>query len=315
MILTCKDVEAILYGYDKHTGDTGKNLVADMLNEVANALGFNIALLKEDQNPNKNFCFQKGDEDIEIIRELMTLSKSKSGKRLRCRDYIGAGISCVTKAINLLKLLAIHAGISKSQVNMELRRMQEFTNQFVLRELIHSETNDYDTDLKEHFFAPVNNCQDEDYMDEVDKQVFLEFLYQNISENPSDIRGIYWFFKQEKEQENLTLLMTEAKKVKELPPKDRNELKDYLSKSLKLEQVLLNDDNYSKQLEEWVNIFEGKGKLQDNLRLKKSQRIYNLSICRIYKRYLKLTLNQILSKTFQINIISLLLMMKRKNIT
>lgn len=149
MTLTCKNVEAIIYGYDRQTGDTGKNLVADMLKEMANAIGFNITLLKEDCNPNKAFCFQ--EEDVEIIRKIIMLSKSKEGKRLRCRDYEGAGFLCVVGAINAYKLLALHAGISKTQVNLELRKMHECTNQFVLRELIRFETNDYDIDLTEHF--------------------------------------------------------------------------------------------------------------------------------------------------------------------
>ena len=227
MDLTCKDVEAKIYGYDRQTGDTGKNLVADMLKEMANALGFNITLLKEDCNPNKAFRFQ--EEDVEIIRGIMTLSKSKAGKRLRCRDYKGAGISCVIEATNAFKLLALHAGISKTQMNLELRKMQEFTNQFVLRELIHSKTNAYDIDLAEYFFAPNSYCQDDDNMDEVDKQVFLEFLLQNITEKPSDIRGIYWFFKQEKERVEHILFMEEVEKIKNLSPEGLNELKEYFS--------------------------------------------------------------------------------------
>ncbi len=266
MTLTCKNVEAIIYGYDRQTGDTGKNLVADMLKEMATAIGFNITLLKEDCNPNKAFCFQ--EEDVEIIRKIIMLSKSKEGKRLRCRDYEGAGFLCVVGAINAYKLLALHAGISKTQVNLELRKMHECTNQFVLRELIRFETNDYDIDLTEHFFAPNSNCQDDENMDEVDKQVFLEFILQNITERPSDIRGIYWFFVQEKEQIERILLMEEVEKIKKLSPECFNEWKDHLRRRIKLEQTLLDDDEYNRKVDELINILEGKGKLQDNRRLK-----------------------------------------------
>lgn len=72
MTLNCKEVEAELYGYERKTGDTGKNLVADMLKEIANALGFDITLLKEDCNQNKAFCFQK--EDVDIIAQIMKLA-------------------------------------------------------------------------------------------------------------------------------------------------------------------------------------------------------------------------------------------------
>lgn len=264
--MNCKDVEAIIYGYNRQTGDTGKNLVADMLKEMANAIGFNITLLKENCNPNKAFRFQ--EKDVEIIRKIIMLSKSKKGKRLRCRDYEGAGFWCVVGAINAYKLLALNAGISKTQVNLELRKMHECTNQFVLRELIRFETNDYEIDLTEHFFAPNSNCQDDDNMDEVDKQVFLEFLLQNVDKRPSDIRGIYWFFVQEKEQVEHILLMEEVEKIKNLSSKCLDEWKDYLRRRIKLEQTLLDDDKYNIKVDELINLLEGKGKLQDNRRLK-----------------------------------------------
>lgn len=276
MALTCKNVEAIIYGYDRQPGDTGKNLVADMLKEMANAIGFNITLLKENCNPNKAFCFQ--EDDVEIIHEIMLLSKSKEGKRLRCRDYKGAGISCVNKVTNAYKLLALHAGISKRQVNLELRKMQEFTNQFVLRERIRSKTNNYDIDLTEHFFAPNGNCQDDDNMDEVDKQVFLEFLLQYIDKEPSEIRGIYWFFKQEKEQVERISLMEEVEKIQNLSAESLNEFKDYLRRRIKLDQTLLDDDEYTRKADELINLLEGNGKLQDNRRLKKIEKELQ-SIC------------------------------------
>lgn len=105
-------------------------------------------------------------------------------------------------------------------------------------------------------------------MDEVDKQVFLEFILQNITERPSDIRGIYWFFVQEKEQIERILLMEEVEKIKKLSPECFNEWKDYLRRRIKLEQTLLDDDEYNRKVDELINILEGKGKLQDNRRLK-----------------------------------------------
>ena len=270
MTLTCKDVEAIIYGYDRQVGDTGKNLVADMLKETANAIGFNITLLKEDCNPNKAFRFQ--EEDVEIIKKIMALSKSKEGKRLRCRDYKGAGLACVIEVIHAYMLLALHAGISKMRLYLEWHKMQESTNQFVLRELISSETNEYDVDLTEHFFAPNSNCWDDDNMDEVDKQVFLEFLLKHIDAAPSDIRGIYWFFIQEKENAKHTLFMEEVKKIQDLSPEDLNRFKDYLSRRIKLEQALLDDDEYTKRLDEWINLLEGNGKLKDNQRFKQIEK-------------------------------------------
>lgn len=266
MTLNCKEVEAELYGYERKAGDTGKNLVADMLKEIANALGFDITLLKEDRNPNKAFCFQ--EEDVDIIAQIMKLAKSKEGKRLRCRDYKGAGIECVDEAIEAFALLAIHAGVSKERVNLEIRRMHESSGQLILLELIRYETDEYDEDLAEHFFAPIGNCQEDDHMDEVDRQVFLEFLYGNRDEDPSDIRGIYWFFKEEKEETEHNEFMKEVNKIKKLPQEGIDELKDFLMRRMKLEQVLVEDDEYNKRLDEWIDILEGKGKLQDNRHLK-----------------------------------------------
>lgn len=171
--MNCKEVEEKLYGYHRQLGDTGTNLVANMIHEVSEALGFNSVLLKENCNPSKPFFFQ--EDDIELLDEFMKLSKSKEGKRLRCRDYKGAGIACITEVTEILSELAQNAGVPLEWVVINELKTEEYTNQYVLRERIHSISNVFDVDLNEHFFKL------DDEMDEIDKQIFLEFLFQNTN--------------------------------------------------------------------------------------------------------------------------------------
>lgn len=62
--------------------------------------------------------------------------------------------------------------------------------------------------------------------------------------------------------------MEEVEKIKKLSPECFNEWKDHLRRRIKLEQTLLDDDEYNRKVDELINILEGKGKLQDNRRLK-----------------------------------------------
>ena len=64
-----------------------------MLNEIADAIGFNMLYLREDYSDAKGYLID--EEDIPLLKEMVEMAKSSSGKRIRCKDY----------SVNMQKLL------------------------------------------------------------------------------------------------------------------------------------------------------------------------------------------------------------------
>ena len=67
--------------YGKVSDESHKNLLADMLNELADVLGFNMLLLREDYSDAKGYMID--EEDIALLAEMVDRAKSSEGKRIR----------------------------------------------------------------------------------------------------------------------------------------------------------------------------------------------------------------------------------------
>lgn len=82
-MITCKEIETRIYPNRDKERKGSRNIVADILYEVARAIGFNMDLLKEDFNKNKAFQFL--ETDYEEIKEFIEAAKSPEGKNFDAR--------------------------------------------------------------------------------------------------------------------------------------------------------------------------------------------------------------------------------------
>lgn len=269
MSMTCKDVEEKIYGYKREPGDTGKNLVADLLKELAESIGFNLDFLKEDGNKNKPFRFQ--DEDIEILRWIVEAAKSKQGKRLRCHDYEGAGGEFVDSILDAFVQLAVGNGVDSAEIYCQGIKVQAYTRNISVRDCIRAMTDCFEDDINTKFFlAPDRSANgiEDDHMDGVDRQVFLEFILSNIDEDIKDIRGIYWFFVQEKHGNEVRALRKSGDYLRQLTREQMEQFKKDILNRLEFDRALNEDEEYLESMERLSYLEDGQGKLQDQKKKK-----------------------------------------------
>ena len=76
---------------------SNKNLTADTLKEVAESLGLNIAYLHEDFNLRKEFAIR--EEDVELVKTMVKLAKTKAGKQLRCKSFTESNVECINAVV------------------------------------------------------------------------------------------------------------------------------------------------------------------------------------------------------------------------
>lgn len=104
-------VNRTYYEKSKQKIATNKNQAADLLHEVAAAMGIDLSLMKEGQVSNQRYIIQ--ESDLDHICKILDQAKKIDGKRLRCRDYRGVGVECIDFFIEGF----CHLFMGKTQIN------------------------------------------------------------------------------------------------------------------------------------------------------------------------------------------------------
>ena len=139
--------------YGKVSDESHKNLLADMLNELADVLGFNMLLLREDYSDAKGYMID--EEDIALLAEMVDRAKSSEGKRIRCKDFSQEYADTVDFFITSFLKLAKHNSVSDNTLFEAEYTMHTHTDYVVLKRNIKMNTDKFDEDLEERFFANV----------------------------------------------------------------------------------------------------------------------------------------------------------------
>lgn len=250
----------------KKSAKSNKYLYSDLLAETSRAVGFDLTLLHEDQCKNKRFVFL--EEDVEMLKTLKEFMESKKGKRLRCKDYKGAGGDFVYDIIEILYTLGLHAGVSEQEM-WDLRlNMLIYTDGIVLKDTIIELSDEFQYDIENYFFIEEGDldglhCLDDDHFTGVGKIVFLEYILTHIEMDLSDVRGVYWFYRDYMEDRHHAAFMKEVDYVKSLTDDEREQFKNYLMEQLEYEKLVNNNEEHSNLIYEFLKVENGKGRLQD----------------------------------------------------
>lgn len=238
---------------------SNKNLLSDLLHEVADAMDFDMTLLQEDNVKNKPYLFE--ESDIELLAEMATQAKSSEGKRIRCKDFTLEYADTVEYFITAFLELAKHNNVSDEVLFEAEFKMYARTDFVVMKRDVGILTDEFDVDLERHFFAPTDYLPDEDdELTKSDKLMFLVFMCQNPDIDAKTMRGIYWCFVEERQSRNRD---KSIKQLRELSQEEKKKLVEGAVHQVKFENRLHEDDEYVETITEFVKIESGGGKLQD----------------------------------------------------
>jgi hypothetical protein len=268
--MTCKEIETRMYPDRDKERIGGRNIVADMLYEVAVAIGFNMDLLKDGFNKDKNFKFL--EDDYEAFQDFMEAAKSPEGKRLRCKDYKGATGIFIEQMGDFFLLLAAHNGVEPSQLREQWLKICVKTNCEGVRWCIREMTDELEEDIENRYFMTPYIAEDgftDDNVPEIAKLVFLQFILGNIDEDMSDIRGTYWFFKMKYEENQYRELHEAGDYLRSLSAEQFDQFKKDIHDHLQYDKIIDADDELARMTDEWLKIEDGQGKLQDIKKQKK----------------------------------------------
>lgn len=245
--------------YGKKSQSSNKNLLSDLLNEIAEAIGFNMLFLREDFSEAKGYLID--EEDIELLAEMAEKAKSSGGKRIRCKDFSLAYADTISFFMKAFLTLAKHNGIIGDELFKVKYRMLSKTDFVTMVKEINMKTEAFSEDLDWHYFLPTDLVPEEDdQMTKSDKYVFLNFLKDHIGTDKKVVRGIYMTFKEDRQaKEN-------QKMVDFLHSMQSDEKHEYLEKikhQALFEHKLQQDKEYAETLSEFARIECGGGKLQE----------------------------------------------------
>lgn len=273
-MLTCKEIETRMYPNRDKERMGSRNIVADMLHEVARAIGFSLDLLKEDFNKNKAFQFL--ETDYGEIKEFIETAKSPEGKKLRCKDYKGASGYFIDQVIEFFLMLAEHNGVKQDVLKEQWIKMCVKTECETVRYCIREITDEFEEDIEKHYFVTPYMAEDaftDDCIPGTAKLVFLQFILGNIDADISDIRGAYWFFKMKYEEKRYKDLHEAGKYLRNLSSEQFEQYKEDIHYHLEYDKALEEDDDLVQMTVKWLNVEDGLGKLQD---IKKQRKKLNL---------------------------------------
>lgn len=255
------DMKYVDYLYKNQTlQNTRKNLAGDLFRELADVLGANTALLKEDHDPKKRYSFDEGS--VELVLEMLEVAKSREGKRLRCWDYTGAGAITVHFYINAFNRLYRSNGAAEDEIKDATLQMYAQTD-FIT--VIAEIDRDLYEEVGSYLFAPNERFPNvEDSLNAADRFVFLSYLCDNPDLDPEDALRQYWYFQEDCDFRNreAALPLIQAK-LRGQTEEEREQYKDNILKHIKLDDALDNDDIVIKAIQRLEEITDGKGKLGD----------------------------------------------------
>lgn len=245
--------------YGKKSQSSNKNLLADMLNELADALDFNMLFLREDYSEAKGYMID--EEDIPLLAEMAEMAKSSDGKRIRCKDFSVEYADTAEFFITSFLELARHNDVPEDVLFEAEYKMYARTDFVVLKRDVGILTDAFDVDLERYFFAPTDYLPDEDdELTKSDKLMFLLFMCQNPDIDAKTMRGIYWCFVEERQGRNRA---ESIKQLHEMSKEDKEKLVESIGHQVAFENRLYEDEEYVETITEFVKIESGGGKLQD----------------------------------------------------
>ena len=283
------DMEAVNRKYYEKSGlkiTTNKNQAADLLREVASAIGADLNLIKEGQLANQRFVIH--ESDLNHIFKMLDRAKMPDGKRLRCRDYRSAGGDCIEFFIEAFCHLFEAAGCTEGRCNRERAAMHIKTEFVAMISRIRETAPKFADDVEHRLFAPNDDYPNQDdHLEDTDQFVFLYYMLQRSDLSREEMRCIYWFFCMEVEIYYREDFMTEVRKYQQMDEQGRSEFKDYMHRRLNFDKALETDQEYQDALNEWYRVESGQGKLQDNMRRKElTERLFT-EMNRVASQYLK----------------------------
>lgn len=260
------DMDAINRQYFEKRGFTksSKNQAADYFVQLGTALHFSLDLLKEDWNHNKRYSF--APEDVELIHDMLDRLKSREGKRLRCRDYQGAGGVCILKFIEDILHLLRSNGVSENIVWEQEIRMHILT-EYVARI---TQAVEQKPELGQYVGICIfqgSAVGEMDGFSEMDQYVYWTCLVEHPEITVDEALGIYWCWWSYRFQNLYDESYYRHKRIKHMSESERDY---YLMLSDKIDcftALTEGDAELQDALSEWRRITYGGGKLQDNQRL------------------------------------------------
>lgn len=263
--------------YGKKSQSSNKNLLADMLNEIAEAVGFSMLYLREDFSDAKGYLID--EEDIPLLKDMAEIAKSSSGKRIRCKDYSVEYAETIDFFIDAFLLLAAHNGVPTEMLEKMAFQMNAKTGFSGMKHDLKLIDETLYMESERYFFAPNDFFPDEDdELTDTDRFVFLQFLLAHTDEDIKLIRGIYWSFHELRESSNRDEYL---KQIHAMTDEERHQMMERVSHHLEFESRLREDEEYEDTLVEFAKIVSGQGKLQD----KKKELPLAKKLCKIMDRH------------------------------
>ncbi len=258
------DMDAINREYFSKRGFTksNKNQAADYFTELADSLGFSLDLLKEGHNPNARYCFH--EEDVDTVFAILDSAKSAEGKRLRCRDYKGAGWRFIASMVEALLYLMQANGATFMTVWEQEYHIAVKTGFVIQTEILKELKPELSADLDEKFFLSDSLIYEEDGFTHADRYTFLNFVLEHVDFDAKDIRGVYWFWKTDNEGRSTEETIKAARQLRTKTPEEMESFKKRILGRIHWDQAVENDEDLQKILRRWHDIETGGGKLKDN---------------------------------------------------
>lgn len=254
--------------FGKRSQKSNKNRTSDILREIADAIGFDMAYLREEKSNMKGYAIE--EDDISVIKEMVDLAHTFEGKRLRCKDFREEYCEVLEQWITSFKRLARHNGVTEKELfNIELTMLWQ-TKGILIKKAIFEKNERLRHDVNDLMFAPTDyllnqGFDEDDQLVRADKLNFLAYLKKYATDDIQDLRGRYWCF----------VAQREAKQQKEfidgLHEMSKDEIKAMVNATfryVKFQQSLDENDKYSEVLEQWARVESGEGKLQDKSKIK-----------------------------------------------
>ena len=255
-----KYANSVIYG--KQSDSSHKNLLADMLNELAEVLDFNMLLLREDYSEAKGYIFD--EEDIKLLSEMADKAKGSEGKRIRCKDYSLEYADTVHYFQNAFLTLAKKNGVPEDTLFEAEYKIGAKTEFIVLKRDLIKVMRSIEPDLTRKFFAPTDYLPDED--DELTKTDIFAFLAymlyacHNFAVDEKTMKGVYWCFVEERQGRNRDAFIG---RLHELSADEKEKLVESAMHQYEFESRLQEDDEYVDTIRKFIDIESGKCKLQD----------------------------------------------------
>ncbi len=260
------DMDAINRQYFEKRGYTksNKNQAADYFVQLAASLGFSLDLLKEDWNHNKRYSF--APQDVELINDMLDRIKSREGKRLRCRDYQGAGgeflYRLITDILHLFRSNGVPEGIVWEQ-EIKMHILSAYT-------ALISEAIKQRHELKEYADSLLfldSRVGEMDGFSQMDQYVYWTYLIEHPEIDIDEALGIYWcwwghHFDTRYEQ-NYSL----HKQIRHLDEPEYEVYQQLIASANYFTELVESDAELQNALAAWRRINYGGGKLKDNKRL------------------------------------------------